>query len=138
MVGVMGTEAFGAYIRALRERHKLTQAGLGGLIGVTGNTIYRIETGQQAPETPNLVALLAALGGRIRDVQRLLSGAADVSEVEQMADEAMTEQRLIAMADTDPKRRALLRRIAELSDDPDLTSRIEGYLDGLKAGRQDS
>lgn len=135
MVMVMGLEAFGAYIRALRERRKLTQAKLGGLIGVTGNTVYRIEKGRQEPETTQLAALLTALGGRIKDVQRLLSGTASKADADQLADEALTEEQLLAMIDTDPKRRAILQQIVELSDDPVLVARIEDYLKGLETGR---
>lgn len=135
MVVVMGLEAFGAYIRTLRTKRGLTQGKLGSLIGVAGNTVYRIEAGRQEPETTQLASLLTTLGGRIKDVQRLLSGAATAADVEQLADEALTEQKILEMADTDPKRRAILVQIATLSDDPALIARIEDYLRGLDAGR---
>lgn len=135
MVVVMGLEAFGAYIKALRKRRKLTQAKLGGMIGVAGNTVYRIESGRQEPETTQLAALLTTLGGRIKDVQRLLSGAASKADADRLATEALTEEKLLAMIDTDPKRRVILQQIAELSDDPVLVARIEDYLKGLETGR---
>lgn len=135
MMITMGLEAFGAYIRALRKKRNMTQAKLGSLVGVTGNTVYRIEKGRQEPETTQLAALLTTLGGRIRDVQILLSGAASRTDVDQLADEALTEEKLLVMANTDPKRRAILLKIATLSDDPVLIARIEDYLSGLDAGR---
>jgi transcriptional regulator with XRE-family HTH domain len=131
----MGLEAFGAYVKALRKQHKMSQGQLAEQVGVAGNTIYRIEAGRQEPQTEQLAALLTVLGGRIRDVRELLGAGATVAKADKLAQEALTEQSLLAMANTDPKRAALLKRIAELSDDPVLTARIEAYLDGLEAGR---
>ncbi len=133
---IMSLAAFGAYIKALREKQQgLTQGKLGELVGVAGNTVYRIEAGRQEPETTQLAALLTILGGRIKDVRKLLSGEATKADAKRLADEALDEQKLLALADTDPKRRALLYKIAELSDDPDLITRIEDYLDGISVGR---
>jgi transcriptional regulator with XRE-family HTH domain len=131
----MGLEAFGAYVKALRTQHKMSQGKLAELVGVAGNTIYRIEAGRQEPQTEQLAALLTILGGRIRDVRELLQTGATATKARKLAQDALTEQSLLAMANTDPKRAALLKRIAELSDDPSLTERIESYLDGLEAGR---
>jgi transcriptional regulator with XRE-family HTH domain len=131
----MGLDAFGAYVKALRKQHKMSQGQLAELVGVAGNTIYRIEAGRQEPQTEQLAALLTTLGGRIKDVRELLSTGATVDRADTLAQEALTEQTLLAMANTDPKRAALLKRIAELSDDPVQIARIEAYLDGLEAGQ---
>lgn len=131
----MGLDAFGAYVKALRAQHKMSQGRLAELVGVAGNTIYRIEAGRQEPQTEQLASLLTVLGGRIKDVQELLSVGATKAKAKELAQEALTEQSLLAMANTDPKRAALLRRIAELSDDPVLIARISAYLDGLEAAQ---
>lgn len=131
----MGLDAFGTYVKALRAQHKMSQGRLADLVGVAGNTIYRIEAGRQEPQTEQLAALLTILGGRIKDVRELLRTGATKAKAKELAQEALTEQSLLALANTDPKRAALLRRIAALSDDPTLTERIESYLDGLEAGR---
>jgi transcriptional regulator with XRE-family HTH domain len=129
----MGLEAFGAYVKALRTQHKMSQGRLAELVGVAGNTIYRIEAGRQEPQTEQLAALLTILGGRIKDVRELLGAGATAAKASELAQQALTEQSLLAMANTDPKRAALLKRIAAMSDDPVLTARIEAYLDGLEA-----
>lgn len=130
---VMGLDAFGAYVKALRAEHKMSQGGLAELVGVAGNTIYRIEAGRQEPQTEQLAALLTILGGRIKDVRELLQIGATAARAHELARDALTEQSLLTLANTDPKRAALIRRIAELSDDPVLTARLEAYLDGLEA-----
>ena len=138
METTMELGALGAYVRALRERHGLSQEQLAAQTDVTTNTIWRVEAGRQEPRTSLLSALLAVLHGRARDVQELLKHGATTERAQELADEAITEAAILAAADTDPKRRALLRRIAELSEDPELTRRIEDYLSGLEAGRSRS
>lgn len=135
MEATMGLDAFGAYVRALRTQHKMSQGKLADLVGVAGNTIWRIEAGRQAPQTEQLAALFTILGGRIKDVRELLRTGTTKAKAKELAQEALTEQSLLAMANTDPQRAALLRRIVELSDDPVLIARIEAYLDGLEAAR---
>lgn len=133
METMMGLEAFGAYVKALRTEHKMSQGRLAELVGVAGNTIYRIEAGRQEPQTEQLAALLTILGGRIRDVRELLQVGATTTKAHELAQDALTEQTLLALANTDPKRAALLKRIAAISDDPVLIARIESYLDGLES-----
>lgn len=129
-------QAVGVYLRALRARQKLTQGKLAELVGVTGNTIWRIEAGEQEPKIALLAAILTTLRGRIEDIQQLVNDKeATPHEAEQLADQALVihdqTAALLKLANTDEKRRALLLRIAELTDDPILAARIEGYLDGL-------
>lgn len=130
----MGLADLGAYLRALRKHWGWTQGKVAEMVGVAGNTIYRIEAGRQEPETTQLAALLTVLGGRIRDVQRLLSGNLGDVTPQSLADEALNEQSFLAMFDTDPKRLELLKQIARLTDDPHLRQRIEDYIAGLEAG----
>lgn len=130
----MGLPDLGAYLRALRKHQGWTQAKVADLVGVAGNTIYRIEAGRQEPETTQLAALLTVLGGRISDVQKLLTGKLGSATPHDLAREAISEQALLTLLDTDPKRANLLRQIAKLTDDPRLRQRIEDYLRGLEAG----
>lgn len=136
METIMELGALGVYVKALRERRGMSQEQLANAVEVTTNTIWRVEAGRQEPRTSLLSALLAVLRGRARDVQELLKAGATAERARALADEAITESAILAAADTDPKRRALLQRIAELSEDPDLTQRIEDYLRGLETGRR--
>ncbi len=132
----MKMQAAGAYFRALREYQQLTQSRLAELVGVTGNTIWRIEAGAQEPRGELATALLTVLRGRIEDLQAL------ISDVNATADDGRARARgLLSQADrdsvllsasTDVRRAALLRRIARLTEDPELRARIEGYLDAFE------
>ena len=135
-------QAAGAYLRALRTHQGLSQGKLAELVGVSGNTIWRIEAGDQEPRAGQLAALLTTLRGRIEDIQELISSTtATAADGEALAERMLTQPEsnaLLALANTDDKRAKILRRIAKLTENPDLRSRIEGYLDGLEAGDQRS
>lgn len=128
--------AVGAYLRALRSQQGLSQGKLAELVGVAGNTIWRIEAGDQEPRAGQLAALLTALHGRIEDIQNLITdNAATAADGEALAGHILTlkeRDALLTMANTDEKRARLLRRIAQFTEDPELRARIEGYLDGLE------
>lgn len=129
-------EAVGAYIRTLRLQQKLTQTKLAELVGVSNNTIWRIEAGQQEPGGSQLAAILTIIRGRIDHVYELLSNTfATKADGEKKAKQQLTAESVLALADTDPKRIALLKRIMILADDPKLRQRILDYLDGLESGR---
>lgn len=64
--------AAGAYLKALRTKTGLSQGKLAELIGVAGNTIWRIEAGKQEPGGGQLAALLTTLHGRVEDFQALI------------------------------------------------------------------
>ncbi len=53
---------FGARLKALRKRKKLSQSRLGKAVGVHYNHIGRYECGKAYPSTPVLVALSKVLG----------------------------------------------------------------------------
>jgi transcriptional regulator with XRE-family HTH domain len=133
----MNMLAVGAYLRALRSHQGLSQGKLAELVGVAGNTIWRIEAGEQEPRAGQLAALLTALHGRIEDIQRLITdSAATAADGEELAGRILTlaeRDSILALADTDEKRARLLRRIAQLTENPELRARIEGYLDGLES-----
>lgn len=133
MASKMGSPALGTYFKILRERRGLSQAKLAKDTHVTPNTIYRIEAGTQEPRAPLLAALLVILGGRAKDVHELIARGATVARAVALADEAdAATAALLAQANTDPKRAALLRRIAVLTNDPVQRARIEDYLDLLE------
>lgn len=130
----MGNVALGTYIRVLRQhlRPKVTQRTLAEMVGSTGNTISRIEIGAQEPQEV-LAAILTAVGGRIADVHKLREDSANTRLAEQLAQQAITERMLLDWASTDNRRMDLLLRIRAMSDDdPDLRSRLDGYLDQLQ------
>lgn len=134
MVSAMGSKPLGAYIRALRQhmRPKTSQRRLAEIVETTNNTIYRIEAGVQEPQE-FLAAILTAIGGRVKDIPRLLADGASVGLAKELAEQAITERDLLEWATTDENRMKLLRRIRAMSDDdPDLRSRIDGYLDKLQ------
>lgn len=130
---VMNMRAAGAYLKKLREAQKgLTQSKLGELVGVSGNTIYRIEAGRQEPEGRQLAFLLTLLHGQIEHFQQLLTNtSATPEEAYVLADKALSIQILLRLANSDEKRRRLLLKVAQLTDDPVLAGRIEGYLDHM-------
>lgn len=125
--------AAGAYLKALRTKTGLSQGKLAELIGVAGNTIWRIEAGKQEPGGGQLAALLTTLHGRVEDFQALIiDQKATAEDAERLAKQAQeARQQLLAFAENDDGRRRLLERIAQLTTDPALQARIEGYLDGL-------
>jgi transcriptional regulator with XRE-family HTH domain len=54
---------FGAYLRLLRRRARLTQSELGIAVGYSEGQISRLETGRRPPDLPTLIALFCpALG----------------------------------------------------------------------------
>lgn len=63
-------KAVGAYLRALRESQGLSQGKLAEMVGVAGNTIWRIEAGKQEPRADALAAILTAVHGRIEHDRR--------------------------------------------------------------------
>jgi DNA-binding XRE family transcriptional regulator len=134
MEGTMGTKPLGAYIRVLRRhlRPRVSQRKLAETVETSNNTIYRIEAGVQEPQEV-LAAILSAIGGRIEDVPKLKAPDASIDLAERLAAEAITERALLEWAKTDKQRMQLLNRIKEMSDDdPELRSRIDGYLDRLQ------
>lgn len=61
--------AFGQRVRRLREARKLTQMKAAAAAGVTVTTVMRMEAGRIAPRLDTVLALAAALGGRIELVE---------------------------------------------------------------------
>lgn len=100
--------------------------------------IVRIEAGDQDSRGSLLLRIVAAVRGSADDVQRLaLDDAADADAGRELAERVLSHEQVAsiwALADTDPKRAALVRRILKLTDDPALTQRLQGYLDALEAG----
>jgi transcriptional regulator with XRE-family HTH domain len=132
----MNMSAVGAYLQARRQAVRLTQEEVARRIGVTSRTISEWETGGSGPSFDLMARLLDVIKGRIDVVQRLLLDDA-ITPAEARAEATLTEEEratISAIAITDEKRAALLRRIAELTENPELCARIEDYLRGLEEG----
>ena len=131
-------EAVGTYLRTLREAHRLSRAAVASQIGTHESQLVRIEAGEQDSRGSLLLAFVAIVQGRANDIQRLiLDQQATAEDGRRLAGEVLTQSErdsILSIADSDPKRAALLRRIAQLSDDPELRARIAGYLDAIEQG----
>ncbi len=130
--------AVGAYLQTLRKAHGFSRAEVAHQVGTHESQIVRIESGEQDSRGSLLFALIRALKGSPEDVDFLiLDKRATKENAESLAKQRLSvqaqEDALIEAADTDEKRAELLRRIAEMTTDPILRARIEGYLDGLSA-----
>lgn len=117
----------GAYLQERRNAAGLTQEEVARRLGVVAKTVSDWEAGRYSPGFDLMARLLQLIGGSIEEATRLLLGGDST---------APTKESVLALANTDPKRIALLKRIMALSDDPKLRQRIEDYLDGLESGRQ--
>jgi transcriptional regulator with XRE-family HTH domain len=132
-MGRMGMQAAGAYIRVLRKHKKWSQAALGNKVGVTGNTIYRIERHDQEPEAATLGPLLMALGGRIEHFRQLLEdkqATKETGEALAMAYLSEQEQQQVAqMTDTDVE-----IFVRELQEAPQFIPALREALRALRSG----
>lgn len=54
--------AFGARLRALRTAAEMTQAALAEAVGLTANSLARLERGERHPSWDTVVRLAKALG----------------------------------------------------------------------------
>lgn len=122
--------AVGEYLQERRKAAGLTQEDVARQLGVVSRTISDWEAGRYIPGFELMVRLVGVIGGKIDDVVRYF-----LIDEPGKADAVLTQAErdsILAAANTDPKRAALLRRIAQMSNDPELRARIEGYLDGLE------
>lgn len=122
--------AVGTYLQERRKAAGLTQEDVARRLGVVSKTVSDWEAGRYSPGFDLMVRLVGVIGGKIDDVVRHF-----LRDEPGGADEVLTRAErdsVLALATTDAKRAALLRRIAQMSDDPELRARIEGYLDGLE------
>jgi transcriptional regulator with XRE-family HTH domain len=111
----MNMIAAGAYLKTLRKAQGLSQESLAALIGVAGNTIYRIEAGRQEPLTPQIVNLLAVLKGHAEDMAKLINDAAATEDDGQRE----AERRILLFAAQAPvsERKAIADRLRRMADD---------------------
>lgn len=136
------SEALGTYLKSLREGQGLEAkdvlAQLGERLGrkIDPSRLWRAESGKAWPDGDFLTVLADILHARLEDfawIQR--NPAATAEDGRALAKRILTQEDrdyVAALANTDTKRAALLRRIAAMSDDPELIGRIQGYLDGLE------
>lgn len=132
-------QAVGIYLRTLREAHQLSRAAVAAQIGTHESQLVRIEAGEQDSRGSLLLAFVAAVKGRAEDIQKLLLDKdVTVEDGRRLASGVLAHDErdsILSLADTDEKRFRLLRRIAQLTENPELRAQIEGYLDGLESGR---
>lgn len=140
--------ALGGYIRTLREERGLRQADVLRLLSerygraVDRSKYYRLEKGtdkERWPEGDFLAALLDILKANIADIGWIQQHKdATEADGERLAREWLSREeieRIRAFTTTDEGRLRLLQHVYELSDDPELRARIQGYLDGLQSNR---
>lgn len=118
----MALEAFGAYMRRLRDRSGLTQAGLVQELNgtVSLRTIGRWENGRHEPYISELAPVLARLrGSMMRAVLLVMSDSITVTEAERMAERAdddLTVDEIAFFASLSPERRKLFRQFIEAEE----------------------
>lgn len=79
----MDVETLGEFVKRLRTAKGLSQAALGRLIHVDGQTISNLESGRtRTLKLKNLVGLPAALGTTMEELQRIAEGKADTVTIE--------------------------------------------------------
>ena len=61
----MSSDRVGSQVREVRRDHRLTQAELAALVGVSRQTIVSIEGGDYAPSVLLAMRLAMALGSRV-------------------------------------------------------------------------
>lgn len=122
--------AVGAYLQERRKAAGLTQDEVARRLGVVARTVSDWEAGRYSPGFDLMVRLVGVIGGKIDDVVRYF-----LKDEPGKADQVLTQSErdsILAIANTDPKRAAILRRVAQMTDDPALRERLAGYLDGLE------
>lgn len=130
--------AVGTYLRTLREAQDMSRARLAAQVGTHESQIVRIEAGDQDSRGSLLLRIVAAVHGSADDVQRLaMDDTATADTGRELAERVLSHEQtasIWALADTDPKRAALVRRILRMTDDPEVIQRLQGYLDALESG----
>lgn len=125
--------AVGAYLRALRENQGLSQGKLAEMVGVAGNTIWRIEAGKQEPRADALAAILTAVHGRIEHIQELISSdVATLIDGERLAQERLVELQKIPPSELD---RIMSDLRSEAERDPSLLRFFRRLLSGDRLSR---
>ena len=66
----MVADHFGPRLKELREKAGLTQKEVGEKVGVSTNTVARLERGENTPSWPTVVALAQALGVSCEDFMK--------------------------------------------------------------------
>ncbi len=116
-------QAVGAYFQELRDARNESRAAVASALGVTENTIWRVETGRQEPGASLLIALVRYLHARWEDVQALMArNDAQAIDGKQAALEHLRAAGLWTEEDDE-----IVRRIRQL--DPDRRRVIDQLLD---------
>lgn len=140
----MGT-ALSGYIRTLREYHGWEPADVTARLSeregkpVDPTWLWRLEKKGIWPKNQRIITLLEILGATLADVVWTQANPEATEEQgQERAEQLLSKPErdwLTQLADTDPKRAALLRRVYELSSDPELRGDINGYLNRMEGER---
>lgn len=117
--------AFGVYVRALREGHRMTRTGIADELDVDATTLWRVEEGKQEPSGSLILNLVAAVHGSYDDARRLLADKnATDDEARLLAEQRLSSEKqahnLVNSFTTDEI--SAIR--AELASDPAFVDRI--------------
>ena len=135
-------EAVGAYLRTLREAQHLSRAAVAAQIETHESQLVRIEAGDQDSRGSLLLALVAAVQGRVADVQRLILDKSATESDGRAAAEAWLaltpEERarvdsIVANALPGDLAGAIAELRAEYHDDHGLAALLRGFLLGWRA-----
>ena len=138
--------ALGGYIKQLRVRQDLVQtdvqrrveSALGKKLDIS--RFWGVEAGERWPQGDFLTALIVVLRGSLDDMSWFIEHPdASAEDGAARADARLTsrERALICeIAQTPEGRQRVIRRVMELTEDPYLEARINGYLDGIDRDRR--
>lgn len=140
--------AAGAYIRAMRERNKLTREQVAKLTGTSVSQLVRIEKGVQDTRASLLNSIVEAVRGDIQEVQRLLAskdataedGRATAERVTQILEETGAVEYLETPEDVAELLRLFEEELTSLGVDErrSLGDQLRGFLAGFRAARRRS
>ena len=74
-------QQIGAIVRRERRKRRLTQADLGGKVGLRQATISKLEKGEPATQLRTLLDVIAALGLQIVITERVRSSKEDIEDL---------------------------------------------------------
>jgi transcriptional regulator with XRE-family HTH domain len=132
-------EAVRTYIITLRTRQRISQEVVADAVGLTRRAYIMWETGETKDiKLPILMRALRAVGGWVEHLNQISEASED--EAKAVADawlelSAVERKALRTMFSSDDGRSQVLRSVAELTDDPEVQTRLRGYLDRLQEER---
>jgi DNA-binding XRE family transcriptional regulator len=109
----MGRVAASGYLQRIRELHNLSRAQVAAKVGVTEQSIYRIESMAQEPKAEILMTLISAVYADVRDVYELmLAKDATREDGEQRAEKAFAAKQ--HRLEQDEMRESIEQQLADI------------------------